>query len=266
MRKIVFAITILLLASGAQAANDASSILACMRGNVPAGPMVSKISVTTHDPGTDAEQTLSGQFYVAREQAKGASGAQLWAMLRVMKPEHLAGAAYLVREVNNKLNDEMFVYLPAVGRVRRITGSFANKPLLGTTFSYFDFKQIWNAFGDLVPVALSETTKVNGRSAYVLHFHTQPETRISYSKVAVWVDQKTCVPIRADFIRDDEVLKRMTVPKGAIEHSETHWYPARIRMRDLVNNLVSVMHIKDLRSLEEDKGALFAPDAFYKWK
>ena len=46
------------------------------------------------------------------------------------------------------LRDGMFVYLPAVKRVRRVTGTFADGALMGTNFSYFDFKQLQNTFGD----------------------------------------------------------------------------------------------------------------------
>lgn len=264
MRKLLITLTIVFCASSAQAAVDASEIMACAFGNAPAGPTVSDVTVTTFDPVTEGSRTLSGQFFIARTKGDDATGSQLWAMLRVDKPDYLHGAAYLVREVGGTLRNEMFVYLPAVGRVRRITGSFANKPLLGTTFSYFDFKQIWNAFGDLIPVALAETVTVNDRPAYKLHFHTRPDTRISYSTIAVWVDKQTCVPVRADFMRDGEVLKRMTVPKGAIAQTDGRWYPGRIRMRDLVNKLESVMRIKNIKSLEGSGKSLFDPETFYR--
>lgn len=264
MKKLLVAITMGLVATGVQAADDAASIMACVRANVPSGPTVSEITVTTSDPATKASQTLSGRLYIGRAPASVEGAPQLWALLRVTKPEYLHGAAYLVREVGNRLRNEMFVYLPAVGRVRRITGSFANKPLLGTTFSYFDFKQLWNAFDDLIPVALAGTTKINGRPAYELHFHTPDDSRISYSTVAVWVDKQACVPVRADFIRDGAVIKRMTVPQGALAKSDGYWYPTRIKMRDLVDNLQSVMQIKSLRSLEGSGKSLFDPETFYR--
>lgn len=265
VKKILVATFVfVLLAGSAQAAEDAQAILACMRSNIPTAATVSKISVTTSDPATNASRTLKGRLYIAREPISGQGSPQLWAMLRVIAPKYLHGAAYLVREVGNKLRDEMFVYLPAVGRVRRITGSFANKPLLGTTFSYFDFKQIWNAFGDLIPVALGEEVEIHGRAAYKLHFHTHPDSRISYDTVAVWVDQKTCVPLRADFMHDGVVAKRMTVPKGAIDRSQGHWYPTRITMRNLVANLKSTMRIGSVKPLDASSASLFDPDTFYR--
>lgn len=265
MKQLLTVISIALFATGAQAAGDVSSILACMRSNVPPTPMVAEVSVTTSDPATDVSRTVAGRFFLARGPAEGEGGSQLWAMLRIQKPEYLEGAAYLVREVDNRLRNEMFVYLPAVGRVRRITGSFANKPLFGTTFSYFDFKQIWNAFGDLMLVAIEGTTKINGRPVYKLHFHTPPDSRIAYSTIAVWVDKKTCVPLRVDFIRDGEVIKRMTVPKGALEKTANgYWYPSRIEMTDLVDNLTSVMRIQSLKKLEKPRQSLFDPESFYK--
>lgn len=263
MRKILATIMMALCVTSVQAATEPSEILACVFANAPTGPTVSEVTVTTQDPASDASRTLSGKFYVARSAGDGQDD-QLWAMLRVSQPAYLHGAAYLVREVGDALGDEMFVYLPAVGRVRQITGSFANKPLLGTTFSYFDFKQIWNAFGDLIPVALAKSAEINGREAYRLHLHTHPDTRISYSTIALWVDQQTCVAVRADFMRDGEVLKRMTVPKGALVQVNGRWYPDRIRMIDLINNLESVMRIENVKSFDDPAASLFDPDSFYQ--
>lgn len=256
-----------LLSVGARAAGDASDVLACVRGNVPSGPTVSTVEVTTTDPAAEQSNTLAGRIVAARRSSDEQGESRLWAMLRVDKPERLKGAAYLVREVGNKLRDEMFVYLPAVGRVRRITGSFANKPLLGTTFSYFDFKQIWNAFGDLTPVALGESAdkaRIHGRSVSKLHLHTQPDTEIDYGTVAVWVDRESCLPLRVDFKSDGQVIKRFTVPKGGIAQSDGRRYLSRIRMRDLTEDVVSVMRIESVNSLDKAAQPLFDPESFYK--
>lgn len=235
-----------------------------MRGNVPSGPTVSEVEVTTTDRAADESQTLAGRIFAARQRASGDTESQLWAMLRVDDPGHLEGAAYLVREVGNVLRDEMFVFLPAVGRVRRITGSFANAPLLGTTFSYFDFKQIWNAFGDLTPAAVGDPDEIRGRPVHKLHLTPRPDTEIEYSKVSVWVDRESCLPLRADFKSDGELVKRFTVPEGGIAQSEGRWYLGRIHMRDIVDNVESDMRIENLKTMDEPGGPFFDPETFHQ--
>lgn len=263
MQKLLAILTMVLSAAGARAAGDASDILACVSGNMPSGPAISQIEVTTTDSAADGSQTLAGRIFTARKHTSADAGTQLWAMLRIDAPAHLAGAAYLVREIGNRLTDEMFVYLPAVGRVRRITGSFANAPLLGTTFSYFDFKQLWNAFGDLTPAAVHDAQPIEGRPTKLLELRTQPESEIDYDIVSVRIDLETCLPLRAEFKSSGEVVKRFTAPTEAITESDGRWYLSEIHMRDLVDNAESELRVRSLKEMDGSGREYFDPESFH---
>ncbi|HVL67360.1 MAG TPA: outer membrane lipoprotein-sorting protein [Vicinamibacterales bacterium] len=58
-------------------------------------------------------------------------------LIRFTYPNDIRGTAFLVLE-HPKADDERFLYLPAVGRVRRIAGSETQESFVGSDFTYED--------------------------------------------------------------------------------------------------------------------------------
>ncbi len=58
-------------------------------------------------------------------------------LTRFTRPEDIRGTSFLVWE-HPAAEDERFLYLPSLGRVRRIAGSEAQESFVGTDFSYED--------------------------------------------------------------------------------------------------------------------------------
>ena len=169
----------------AYAENSAEAVLACMRANVPASVQLQKLELASTNNIGDT-RTLQGRLFATREQGL------LRAMLRLDAPRNLAGAAYLVRETEDYLRDGMFVYLPAVQRVRRVTGTFADGALMGTDFSYYDFRQLQSAFGDMQAV-LEAPLEIDGRAPGRLVLVSEELRRV----------QVEVVPLRSEGVVDD---------------------------------------------------------------
>ena len=169
MKKLIIA-AILAVSTPAFAAGDAKlqTVLQCARANIPANLNLREVALRTVDRACKSS-TINARIYAMREQVADDGETRLRAMMHVDAPEFLQGAAYLVRETNDFLRDGMFVYLPSVGRVRRVTGSFTDGALMGTKFSYFEFKQIVNAFRDLTP-QLMGSEEIEGSPVYVINF------------------------------------------------------------------------------------------------
>src|SRR5687768_9546638 len=76
-------------------------------------------------------------------QAKGNPGAAATApdgdrlLIRFTYPNDIRGTGFLVLE-HPKVEDERFLYLPSLGRVRRIAGSEAQESFVGSDFTYED--------------------------------------------------------------------------------------------------------------------------------
>jgi hypothetical protein len=245
------------------AADDTTKILDCMRANVPPSMRVQDISLETTDR-SGGSRTLKGKIYTQLEKT-AAGGGLVRAMLRISEPSTYAGAAYLVRETADYLNEGMYVYLPSVNRVRRVSGTFADGAMLGTNFSYNDFKQLQNAFvGSRVSLELG--AKIEDRKVNVLVFEAIPDPKAPpprYTRVRTWVDDKTCVPLKADFYEGDKVRKQLTAPSSALTRAGTYWYLTEMEMRDLVQGSKTVLRVLGLTASKELPGAYFNPQLFY---
>src|SRR5919109_475270 len=88
-------------------------ITSCMRANIPQTVRIQQVEITSWDR-DQGERRLKGKLFGTREKERAR------VMMRIEAPSDLAGAAFLVRETEK--SDETFLYLPAVQKVRRITG------------------------------------------------------------------------------------------------------------------------------------------------
>lgn len=253
---------LLLLWSGAAlAVDDAAKVLDCMRKNVPDSLRVQDVEFATADRAGTAS-TIRGRVYAERE--KVAEGKRhVRAMLHLDAPPNLAGAAYLIREKENDARDGMYVYLPSVRRVRRVTGSIADGGLMGTSFSYADFKQMQNTFGE-VSTTLEGTGEIDKRPTHVMAFRPLDANEGGYSLVRSWVDFQTCVPLKAEFYEGAALRKRMTSPVNSLKQVDAYWYPSVVEMHDLKEELRTTLRVLKVTPDKNLSGGYFDPKTFYQ--
>ncbi len=249
------------LAAVAHAGDEPSKVLDCMRANVPLSVKVQNIELISTDR-SGSERKIKGKLYVQQEASTAGSDGLVRAALRIKEPANLAGAAYLVREASKYREQGMYVYLPSVRRVKRISGEFADGSLLGSDFSYNDFQLIQNAFGERRPT-LETAGKVENRDAYVLSFKPTANTPLGYSQVRAWVDQKTCVPLKLEFYQGKNLIKQLLAPVAGLKQSGTHWYSSELEMSNLKAGTKSLLKILELSSDEKLPKRIFDPALFY---
>lgn len=259
--KIITAVIMMAVALPAYAQTATQDMAACLRGNVLPGSQVQDLELEATDIRGE-KRLMKGKLYSARENLPNAPGL-LRATLRLSSPVHLAGAAYLLKQTEDRRFDSMHVYLPAVKRVRRISTEFSDGSLLGTNFSYFEFKQLSNAFGDLnAKVDGSETYE--GRDVTLMTFSARPEgVRTEYTSVKLRVDQKTCVPLTAEFMKGTAVRKRFSASAKALKQSKEYWYLTEMEMRDMLDDTFTVLRVTSLETVKSLPKRYFEPTTFY---
>lgn len=249
-----------LVAVQAGAQDTAQKVIGCMRANVPDTVRIDALEFAMFDR-QGATQTLKGRLYAIKETPNPGAGF-MHTMLRIDAPSQFKGASYLVRETDDFLRDGMFVYLPSVGRVRRVTGTFADGSMLGTSFSYFDFKQFAGAFGDL-QATLEQPETIEGRPVNVLAFKALPGAETRYSGVRAWVDQRTCVVLKAEFSENDQVRKRFAGAASGLTQSNGYWYLTEAEMRDLKDDSRTIVRMTKVTSGAALPGRYFDATSFY---
>lgn len=230
-------------------------VLACMRANVPSTLRIQDLELQATDR-AGGTRTLKGRLYALRDHGL------LRAMLRIAAPSDLAGAAYLVREsAAASRADEMYLYLPALNRVRRIAGASAEDSFLGTDFSYNELKQIENAFNH-ADGKLEAPAQLDGRTVDVLAFRPT-ENGSRYSLLRAWVDRKTCVALKVVFYEGAAPRKELSAPASALAQSGNYWYLTQAEMRDLKEGTRTVLRITGVTSGADLAARYFDPHSFY---
>ena len=261
MNHIKFLLLLLCTSLGAGAAEtvDSSSVAACMRANLPTQFAVEHFSLISQDD-SGYEEAIGGQIFYRQGSDQG-PGNRAGAMMQIQQPAPLRGSAYLIIETDNYLRDGLFVYLPALKRVRRISGEMADGQLFGTDITYYDFALFRHAFKDMDAVEVTAGT-VDGRPVHKLVI--RPRDATVYDKAIASIDAETCVPRRLKLYQDGRLRKIFSVPLHAIKADGDRWYPAEFTMHDLQSNSRTTFQTLELHTGEALPDALFNPATFYR--
>jgi hypothetical protein len=226
----------------------------CMRANLPQTVRIQSVEITAVDR-LKGERRLKGKLYGTREKDRAR------VMMRIESPQDLAGAAYLVREAEG--GDETYLYLPAVQRVRRISGGQLDGQLWGTDLSYNDLKQLQNAFSGAAVTLEAPPAPYEGRPVHAVSFTPHAEDGSRYRNIRTLVDQKTCVALRVEFYEPAGMRKVLTVAPGDLKQSGPHWYSSKAQMEDLKNGTHTRIVVTGVSSGDKLAGRYFSPQSFH---
>jgi len=256
MRALITLCLLLLGVLPAHAADTVESITACMKANIPEALQVREFELATTDK-TGGTRTLVGKLHARLEKGK------INAMMRIVAPSDMRDAAYLVRESSEPgKEEEMYVYIPALQKVRRITGGMKDSSLFGTDLSYSDVKQITYALSGGT-LKLERTESLESRPAWVLSMAADVSAGARFDKVYAWIDQKSCMVLKAEFQQGGVVRKRFTSAAKYLAQSGSHWYITQARIEDLQEKTHTELKITGLLSDKDLADRLFNPRAFY---
>ena len=248
----------LLAAAGAAQADAATQkVLDCMRANVPPSLQIKEVELTSVDR-SGTERLLKGKVYASR------ADGLIRVLLRISKPRDLDGASYLMREAGEGRKDEIFLYLPAIQRVRKISGASIDGSLLGTDFSYNDMKQLQAAFGD-AQATLEKPSTIGDRPVDVLRLMPAAGSSGRYSRVLAYVDRSSCVALKAEFYEDKTLRKELSTPTDSLKRAEGYWYLSDLLMRDLKEGTSTRLKVTGVSGTTDELPArLFDPTSFYR--
>lgn len=253
--------------SPAAAEMTVESLRDCMAGVVPPTAVVQHLDVVNRSERDDSEDRLRARLYLA---GRDGDDRGLRVMLRVDQPGYLAGASYLMIEDRSaRRNDGMYVYLPTIRRVRRVEGGFADTALLGTQFSYNEFRYWHGLFGDadaeLLHEADGDADVGDGRAVHRLRLKPRPEAQAPYSLIDMTVDAESCLILEADFIQRDIVHKSLRVDAEDLAEMAGYWYPRRVSMRDPRRNMETEIRIERVELHDVFNRDVFSPQEFHRF-
>ena len=206
---------------------SAQEIQECVQQNFPDDSMIQTMKMVMKDR-MGVERLLEAEMFWEKDQATSLSKV----LLKFDNPPELRGAAVLV--IEKKPANDMFMYLPELGKTRRITSQMVAGNMMGTDFSYEDFARLQGMIGNL-EAKRAPDEQIAGRAVFVTDAHTKEGADSDYERIRTLIDQETCVPLRAEFFQKGlvEPAKVMTVDPTKLAEVKTGWMPRELRMEDL---------------------------------
>jgi hypothetical protein len=225
-----------------------------MQANLPPSARVQQLEITSVDR-AKGTRSLEANLYAMQE--KGL----LRMSLRIVGPPDLAGSAYLLREAEGEREDDIYLSLPKVRRIRHIKGAQASQSLFGTDFSLADVRQIQSAYigGE---GKLGDEEVIDKRSVQVLTQKPAEGKPSTYSLIRTWVDKDTCVPLKTEFYEGDKLRKRLTSPASALQQSGKYWYLSEMEMADLKAETKTTVKLGRVMDVEGLSSRYFNPSTF----
>ena len=250
------ALALLAVVLGASAlhASTVEEITTCMRANIPETVRIQTFQLQSFDRAGES-RLLSGRLTASRETDL------VRANLRLATPPDLKDAAYLMRESRDG-SDEMYIFLPALNKIRRVVGGTRDNPLFGTDFSYNDLRQLHKAFAGQ-PTQVEAPEMIEGRPVHVLEIRPRAEDQSRYSRVRAWVDVEACTPLRMEFYEGERLSKRLLSPPASLARVDGYWYAAITEMHDLQAGTHTRMSVSEIETGPRLPERLFNPRLFH---
>lgn len=160
-------------------------------------------------------------------------------LVRFLSPADVKGTGVLMN------SEDMWLYLPALGRVRRVASHAKKGSFMGSDLSYDDMEQLGSkGFAtDFAPDLLGEDD-LSGDKTYVLNL-TSLDSENDYTHLKMWVDQEMWLPRRIEYYGEAGILlKVLTTQKHA--NVEGRWVAKQMLMEDKQKGSKTILDVQEV--------------------
>jgi outer membrane lipoprotein-sorting protein len=188
MKKNMFILWGLLFLSPILFAQNAADLVRASRNRIQADTLStrSRMVITARD-GSVSERVLD-QY--SKDGPRGSRS-----VIVFQRPAGVANTRFLTMETPGGADDR-WIFLPSLGKVRRIAASEGSGSFMGTDFSYDDISSS-DRDVDLDNHRLSGEDTLNGRACYVIE-SVPKDSSYQYSKMVQWIDKDNSVIHKID--------------------------------------------------------------------
>jgi outer membrane lipoprotein-sorting protein len=144
------------------------------------------------------------------------------------QPKDVAGTA-LLTFTHKTADDDRWLYLPAVKRVKRIASSNKSGPFMGSEFAYEDL-------GSQEPEKYTykwlKDEALDGKDCFV--FERYPKDKTSgYTRQVVWMDKAEYRPLKIEYYDRKQSLLKTLLLADYGKYLDKYWRPGKL---DMVNH------------------------------
>ncbi len=165
-------------------------------------------------------------------------------------PPRTPGTAILLHSYFDERENNMWIYLPTIRRVKRIAlESSGGGYFMGSDFTYRDL--INNDADDMEFEKLPDET-VQGKDCFVIKSwgkNLEVRQELGYSAIRTYVDKETYAIIRRKYYDFNENLLKI-YEVGDFFHTGPYYYPTKITMTNVQTQHKSVLTVTDVSTEE----------------
>jgi hypothetical protein len=180
-------------------------------------------------------------------------------LLRFLSPPEVRGTAMLVFDHSEK-NDEMWIYMPALNKVRRIISSEKGKSFMGSEFSNADMSKPNPA--DYEYEKLPDEF-LDGKECYVLDLAAREADiarELGYHRKKIWIDKKTFLTQKIVFFdRAGQALKMASFTRYE-QINPGRFLALSMKMENLINHRKSFLEVDKVQAGCELSSYRFVPE------
>jgi outer membrane lipoprotein-sorting protein len=168
------------LCAGTVFAQDAAAIMQAAKDRIQADTTSSRsrMVITARNGGTT--ERLIDQY------SKDAANGYARAVIIFQNPATVRGTRFLTMD-NASGKSDQWIFLPGIGKVRRIASSESGGSFMGTDFSYDDMSLMGRDVEEDTHTILREET-LDGAACYVIQ-SVPKDSDFQYTKTVTWIDK-----------------------------------------------------------------------------
>lgn len=211
---------------------------------------IAYVKMTVSEPGAAPRENRFLTVY-----RKRADGRRDY-LLRMVRPADVAGVSVLVSEDRDGAI-EQYVYLPASGKARRLTGQARSTSLLGSSFSYEDLiREIPSMYG----YERLADTDLRSRACYQVRAVEKPGGGSAYAYRDLVIAKDTFDLMRVDFF--DKSSRKLVKTLTAYDYRSAEVKGVTRRPRNAVMQAVGKERWSDFTVVEGRVGEKLPEDLF----
>lgn len=145
-----------------------------------------------------------------------------------LKPADIKGSSFLRISYDDR-DDDMWIYLPAFRKVRRIASHAKKGSFMGSDFTYEDMGD--RKVKDYTYKKLKESDKFGEYDCWVVESTPVEGLVTDYSKIFSWIWKDDFFPVKEEFYDKRGNLKK--VKEAELIKTGKYWTPGKMTMEDI---------------------------------
>lgn len=186
------------------------------------------------------EATSEREMTVKGLEGKGDEGDM--SLMVFLSPKDQKGTALLTHQHKDR-DDDQWLYLPALKRVKKIASSKKSGPFMGSEFSFEDIGG--QSIEDYTYKYIRDES-YDGQDCFVVESYPVDKNS-GYTRIVTWIDKEHYRTLKAEFYdRKSSHLKTMTT-SGFKLYEDKFWRPSELLMVNLQTGRSTVLQQKNIQ-------------------